>query len=91
MSLTHHTMTGVHRDIAPPERLVYTERCMTHGFRSNEAVVTVTFTERGGRTTLTSTVRHQSVADRDGHPKSGMEKGATEVFDRLDEHLATMV
>ena len=85
-----HTMTGVYRDIAPPERLVYTERYVTDGFQSNEAVVTVIFAEQNGRTTLTSTVRHQSSADRDGHLNSGMETGAAEVFDRLAEHLETM-
>jgi uncharacterized protein YndB with AHSA1/START domain len=53
--------------------------------------VTVTFVEQNGRTTLTSTVRHQSAADRDGHLNSGVEKGAAEVFDRLAAHLATMI
>jgi uncharacterized protein YndB with AHSA1/START domain len=86
-----HTMTGVYRGSAPPESCVYTERYITHGFQSNEAVVTVTFTERDGRTTLTSTVRHQSAADRDGHLNSGVETGAAQVFDGLAEHLATMV
>jgi uncharacterized protein YndB with AHSA1/START domain len=86
-----HTMTGVYHEISPPERLVYSERYITHGFESNEAVVTVTFVEQNGRTTLTSTVRHQSAADRDGHLNSGVEKGAAEVFDRLAAHLATMI
>jgi hypothetical protein len=30
----------------------------------------------------------QSVADRDGMLQSGMESGAAESFDRLDEYLA---
>jgi uncharacterized protein YndB with AHSA1/START domain len=57
---------------------------------SNEALVTVTFVEQGGRTTLTSTVLHQSVEDRDAHLKSGVERGAAETLDRLAAHLATM-
>lgn len=86
----HHTMTGIYREITPPQRLVYTERYVTEGFTSNDAVVTVLFAEHGGMTTLTSTVLHQSKADRDGHLQAGVEKGAAEVYDRLASHLATM-
>jgi uncharacterized protein YndB with AHSA1/START domain len=85
-----HTMTGVYREIVPPKRLVYTERYLTEGFASNEAQVTVLFAEHGGMTTLTSTVLHQSEADRDGHLEAGMERGAAEVYNRLEAHLRTM-
>ncbi len=85
-----HTMQGVYREIVPPARLVYTERYVTQGFTSNEALVTVIFAELDGMATLTSTVLHQSKADRDGHLGSGMETGAAEVYDRLAEHLVTM-
>jgi uncharacterized protein YndB with AHSA1/START domain len=86
-----YTFTGVYRDIAPPGLLVYTERFISEAFESPEAVVTVTFSEEKGRTTLSSTVRHQSKANRDGHLNSGVEKGAGAVFDRLAEHLASMI
>ena len=66
-----HTMQGVYREIAPPARLVYTERYVTEGFTSNEALVTVMFAEHDGMTTLTSTILHQSSADRDGHLGTG--------------------
>jgi uncharacterized protein YndB with AHSA1/START domain len=85
-----HTLQGVYREIAPPGRLVYTEGYVTKCFVSNEALMTVTFVEQGGRTTLTSTVLHQSVEDRDAHLKSGVERGAAETLDRLAAHLATM-
>ena len=85
-----HTMEGTYREITPPQRLVYTERYVTTGFTSNEALVTVIFAEHAGMTTLTSTVLHQSKADRDGHLNSGMETGAGEVYDRLEAHLETM-
>ena len=84
------TMHGVYREIAPPERLVYTEGYVTKGFTSNDALVSVTFVEHAGRTTLTSTVLHQSMADRDAHLGSGVERGAAETLDRLAAHLATM-
>ena len=85
-----HTMQGVYREIMPPRRLVYTEQYVTEGFTSNEALVTVIFAEHDGMTTLTSTILHQSKADRDGHLGSGMERGAAEVYDRLAAYLATM-
>jgi uncharacterized protein YndB with AHSA1/START domain len=85
-----HTMTGVYREIAAPKRLVYTEQYVTDGFTSNEALVTVLFAEHAGLTTLTSTVLHRSKEDRDGHLGSGMERGAADVYDRLEAHLRTM-
>ena len=85
-----HAMQGVYREIVPPEHLVYTEGYVTRGFESNEATVTVTFVEKGGRTTLTARSVYPSVEDRDGHLNSGMETGAAETLDRLAEHLATM-
>jgi len=84
-----HTMTGVYREIVPPRRLVYTERYVTEGFTSNEAQVTVIFAEHDGMTTLTSSVLHRSKEDRDGHLGSGVERGAAEVYDRLEAHLRT--
>jgi len=85
-----HTMQGVYREITPHGRLVYTEQYVTSGFTSNEALVTVLFAEHDGMTTLTSTVLHQSKADRDGHLNAGVEAGAAQTFDRLADHLATM-
>jgi uncharacterized protein YndB with AHSA1/START domain len=51
---------------------------------------TVTFEERDGRTTLTTTSVFDSVEDRDGMLQSGMEAGAGEAFDRLDEYLEVL-
>ena len=85
-----HTMQGVYREITPPARLVYTERYVTEGFTSNEALVTVLFAEHDGMTTLTSTILHQSSVDRDAHLGTGMEKGAAEVYDRLAAHIEAM-
>jgi uncharacterized protein YndB with AHSA1/START domain len=86
----NHGMEGTYREIAPPERLVYTERYVTQGFESNEALVTVTLVETSGRTTLTSRVLHGSTEDRDAHLKAGMETGAADVLGRLAEHLVAM-
>jgi len=86
-----HTMQGVYREITPPARLVYTERYVTTGFESPDALVTVTFTEKDGQTTLTSTILHQSKAHRDAHLGAGMETGAAETLDRLAALLAQLV
>ena len=47
-----------------------------------------TLEEQDGKTHMTDTSVFQSVADRDGMLQSGMESGAAESFDRLDEYLA---
>jgi uncharacterized protein YndB with AHSA1/START domain len=85
-----HTMTGVYREIAVPERIVHTERYETTGFTSPDALVTMTLTEQGGRTRLQTVVLHANKESRDGHLNSGMEGGARETFDRLAALLATM-
>lgn len=46
--------TGVYREIAPPERVVYTEIFDVEPFNSGDpAVVTVIFTEEDGKTLVT--------------------------------------
>jgi uncharacterized protein YndB with AHSA1/START domain len=74
---------GVYREIAPPERLVYTFEF--EGMPGRVSTETVTFEERSGRTTLTNRVRFETVEDRDGILASGMQEGASESMDRLDE------
>ncbi|HEY7066629.1 MAG TPA: SRPBCC family protein [Chloroflexota bacterium] len=78
-------MRGVYQEIAPPERSVHTESFDDY---PGESVVTAVFTEAGGKTTLTATVRYESQEIRDAVIKSGMEHGAAESYDRLAELLA---
>ena len=85
-----HTMTGVYREIVAPSRIVLTERYETTGFRSDDAVVTTTFEEHQGQTTLTSTILHPSRLQRDGQLNAGMEHGAGETYDRLAAFVATL-
>jgi len=84
------TIFGVYREIVVAERLVYTQGFVTEGFLSPNALVTTTFDEHAGRTTLTSTVWHNAKADRDMHLQSGVELGAEKTFDQLDAHIRTM-
>ncbi len=78
-------MHGVHREVTRPERLVRTERW--EDWDAGEVVETVTFTERDGRTTLTSTGLYPSRDVRDAVLKAGLEDGTRETFGRLADEL----
>ena len=78
---------GVYREIVAPERLVSTEQ-FDEAWYPGEAVGTLVLVERGGRTTVTQTMRYQSREARDRVLKSGMEKGVAASYDRLAELLA---
>jgi uncharacterized protein YndB with AHSA1/START domain len=84
------TLQGIYREIARPERVVFTERFSMPGFTSDEYQVTSSFVEAGGRTTLTTTILHNSKENRDGHLNSGVEKGVAPAYDRLAEVVASM-
>ena len=77
------TFYGVYREIAPPERLVFTE--IYAPFPDAESVVTAEFTTESGKTRLVVTALYPSVDVRDAVVKSGMEKGAAISYDRLEE------
>jgi uncharacterized protein YndB with AHSA1/START domain len=81
-----HAFHGVYHDITAPERLVFTFEY--EGVPGHVLLDTVTLEELDGKTKLTDQSVFQSVADRDGMVQSGMESGATEMMDRLDELLA---
>lgn len=80
-----HGVSGEYREIEAPERLVQTFRY--DGAPQVEAVETLAFVEKDGKTILTSTVIHKSAENRDWHVKSGLQDGATQVLDRLSDHL----
>ena len=80
-----HAFHGVYHDIAAPERFVFTFEY--EGVPGHVLLETVTLEELDGKTTLTDQSVFQSVADRDGMVQSGMESGATETMDRLEELL----
>ena len=83
-------MGGVFREVAVPERLVHTE-LFDEDWTGGETLLTTTFVESGGRTTVASTVRYSSQAARDAALKTGMVDGWSQGHDRLDELLATLV
>jgi uncharacterized protein YndB with AHSA1/START domain len=77
---------GVYHDLEAPERIVYTFEF--EGMPGHVLLETITFEEQDGKTHMTDSSVFQSVADRDGMLQSGMESGAAESMDRLDEYLA---
>ncbi|MGA9121226.1 MAG: SRPBCC domain-containing protein [Bacteroidota bacterium] len=90
---------GIYREIVEPERLVYTDSFAdaegnavspaAYGMSSShpaESLVTVTFTEEAGRTTVT--LRHsvpESVEEREG-----MKQGWSEMLERLAGSLVAV-
>jgi uncharacterized protein YndB with AHSA1/START domain len=88
---------GLYREIVPPERIVYTDAFADaegnrvppshYGMSAShpaESLVTVTFTEQQGKTTVT--VR-QTVPDA-VEERAGMEQGWTEMLERLADEAA---
>jgi uncharacterized protein YndB with AHSA1/START domain len=79
---------GVYHDVVPTERSVSTFEF--EGVPGHVALETTTYEDLGGKTRLTTQTVFQTVEDRDGMVKSGMESGATESMDRLAELLETL-
>ena len=84
---------GFFREIVEPERIVYTSGSGDgHPCGAGlppRAVVTVTFAERDGKTTLTIHTRLQSAADHDAAVNAGYVSGWDSTLERLAEFLAS--
>ncbi len=85
---SEHGFGGEYREIVPQERIVQTYRY--DGYPEAVAVETFELTEADGRTVATTTVRHASITNRDGHVLSGMEEGASQSWQRLAEEVGRM-
>lgn len=83
------TFHGVYHEVSPPERIIGTFEFEGLAEKGHVLLETARFEEIAGeRTALTILDVFLSVADRDGMVASGMERGMSESFDRLDELLA---
>ena len=76
-------------EYAYPERLVTTEK-YDQAWYPGEAVGTVEFTERDGRTTLVTTLRYDSKEARDAVVQSGATGGMEMGYTALDTLLASI-
>jgi uncharacterized protein YndB with AHSA1/START domain len=81
-------MGGVYREVVRPERIVATE-VFDDAWYPGEAVDTMGFVEKAGKTTLTTTVLYASKEARDGVLKSPMASGVEESYAGLDALLAS--
>jgi uncharacterized protein YndB with AHSA1/START domain len=79
---------GVNHEVLSPERIIGTFEFEGLPEKGHVALQTARFEALpGGRTRVTSQSVFQSVADRDGMLRSGMERGVKQGFERLDEVL----
>jgi uncharacterized protein YndB with AHSA1/START domain len=80
---------GEYRELVPNEVIVSTE--VYEGMPDGEAVNTMTFTEKDGRTTLTILVQHETQGHRDAHINSGMEAGMQDAMDLLEQVAMSLI
>jgi uncharacterized protein YndB with AHSA1/START domain len=83
-------MGGVYREVVRPERLVATEK-FDESWYAGDALDTMVFVEKGGKTTVTTTVLYASKEARDGVLKGPMKEGVADSYDMLDQLLASTV
>ena len=79
---------GEYREVTAPSRLVFTE--IFEQFPDTVSVVTTDFTDEGGKTRITVTVRYPSPDVRNMVMASGMAKGAGISYDRLEDLVAEL-
>ncbi len=79
---------GAYREVEFPTRMVFTE--IFEPVPDHPSVVTVTLSERDGKTFARVEQRHDSVESRDAHLASGMEAGMRETLDRLDAFVSSL-
>jgi uncharacterized protein YndB with AHSA1/START domain len=86
--------SGTFREVQPPSKLVHSEAyepgTVGGSFPGNDALVTVTFSEEGGITTLTSLIDFGSKEARDGAIATGMTDGMEQSYQLLDRLLGEL-
>jgi uncharacterized protein YndB with AHSA1/START domain len=88
---TEFGLHGVFQEVSAPDRLVHTEFYdpgSVGGDMGEGALITVTFAEKGGVTTLASRMDFGTKAARDGAMSTGMTDGMEQSYQRLDDLLA---
>ena len=79
---------GVYHEIKQPERIITTFEW--EGMPGHILMETIVFEDVGGKTNVTDASVFQSVEDRDGMVKTGMEEGSYESGERFAEVLIKM-
>lgn len=88
---SEHPFRGEYLELEPPDRIVQTFIYDVPPMNEMPSVETATLTEQDGRTTVTAISKHPNKEARDAMLNSGMEAGAGETYDRLEELLATVL
>lgn len=78
---------GEYREIGRPNHLVRTEVYDVAPFNEHAAMVTLKLTDLGGRTLMEDLMVFPSAESRDGALQSGMETGAAQSLDALEDLL----
>ena len=83
--------SGTFREVQPLSKIVHTEAyepgTVGGGYPGNDAIVTVTFAEDDGVTTVTSLIDFGSKEARDAAVKTGMTDGMEQSYQNLDRLL----
>jgi len=83
--------TGTYREVQPPSRIVHTEAyepgTVGGGYPGDDAIVTVTFAEESGVTTVTTSIDFGSKEARDAAIATGMTGGMEQSYRLLDQLL----
>ena len=82
-----HAFTGIYREIAPPEKLVFTVRMFPS---SPEPVGTLVFTEDGKKTKLTMTIECATKEDCDALVQMRIDAGTAQTLENLAAYMATI-
>lgn len=86
-----YTFHGVYHEVLAPERIIGTFEFDGLPEKGHVIMGTTKFENLpGGRSRLVHQSVFQSVADRDGMVQSGMERGVTEGYEKLDDLLANL-
>ena len=83
-------LSGVHREVDPPARLVATQT-FEPDMMGGESLVTTTFEEAEGVTTIATNILYASKEIRDAAAASGMADGMEAGYQRLESLLAEAV
>jgi uncharacterized protein YndB with AHSA1/START domain len=78
-----HSFSGIYREIAPPEKLVF-------GFPNSPGVSRLVFTEQGKKTKLTMTIECASKEERDALLQMRVDAGTAQTLNNLAAYLPTI-
>ncbi len=85
---TEHPMIGTYREVVSPERLVFTNSAVDgQGNVLLDGITVVTFTEQGGKTTLSLQTHAIALVPLAARMLEGMDAGWRQTLDRLEGHV----